>query len=80
MNSESTLKKKCAAIEYHLVREGVARGEWITALISIMIVLRFTYEAGGVWREENLVCQEDSATSFRRKERVVITRKRRTPL
>ena len=40
MNSESTLKKKCAAIEYHLVREGVARGEWITALISIMIVLQ----------------------------------------
>ena len=30
-NPGSTLKKKCAAIAYHLVREGVARKEWITA-------------------------------------------------
>eukprot|EP00984_Skeletonema_dohrnii_P011080 scaffold4397_cov165-Skeletonema_dohrnii-CCMP3373.AAC.2 len=29
----SVLKKKCAAA-YHLVREGVARGEWITAYIN----------------------------------------------
>ena len=34
MNPGSTLKKKCAAVAYHLVREGVARGEWITAWIS----------------------------------------------
>ena len=34
MNPGSTLKKKCAAIAYHLIREGVARGEWITAWIS----------------------------------------------
>lgn len=33
-NPGSTLKKKCAAIAYHLVREGVARKEWITAWIS----------------------------------------------
>lgn len=31
MNSGLTLKKKCAAIAYHLIREGVARKEWITA-------------------------------------------------
>ena len=34
MNPGSTLKKKCAAIAYHLIREGVARGEWVTAWIS----------------------------------------------
>ena len=34
INPGSTLKKKCAAVAYHLVREGVARGEWITAWIS----------------------------------------------
>ena len=33
-NPGSMLKKKCAAIAYHLIREGVARGEWITAWIS----------------------------------------------
>ena len=30
-NPGSVSKKKCAAVAYHLVREGVARGEWITA-------------------------------------------------
>ena len=30
---ESTLKKKCQIIAYHLVREGVARDEWRTAYI-----------------------------------------------
>ena len=34
MNPGSMLKKKCAAIAYHLIREGVARKEWITAWIS----------------------------------------------
>lgn len=36
MNPRSTLKKKSAAIAiaYHLIREGVARGKWITAWIS----------------------------------------------
>jgi hypothetical protein len=34
MNPGSTLKKKCAAVAYHLIREGVARGEWVTAWIS----------------------------------------------
>ena len=33
-NPGSVLKKKCAAVAYHLVREGVARGEWITAYIN----------------------------------------------
>lgn len=33
-NPGSTLKKKCAAVAYHVVREGVARGEWITAYIN----------------------------------------------
>ena len=30
---DSTLKKKCQSIAYHLVREGVARDEWRTAYI-----------------------------------------------
>ena len=34
MNPGSVLKKKCAAVAYHLVREGVARGEWATAYIN----------------------------------------------
>ena len=34
MNPGSVLKKKCAAVAYHLVREGVARGEWVTAYIN----------------------------------------------
>jgi len=33
-NPGSTLKKKCAAVAYHVVREGVARGEWVTAYIN----------------------------------------------
>ena len=33
-NPGSTLKKKCAAVAYHLVREAVARGEIITAYIN----------------------------------------------
>lgn len=33
-NPGSVLKKKCTAVAYHVVREGVARGEWITAYIN----------------------------------------------
>ena len=33
-NPGSVLKKKCAAVAYHLVREGVARGEWVTAYVN----------------------------------------------
>lgn len=36
----SVLKKKCAAVAYHLVREGVARGEWITAYVNTLTILR----------------------------------------
>jgi len=31
---ESTLKKKCQSIAYHLIREGVARDEWRTAYVN----------------------------------------------
>ena len=31
---DSTLKKKCQSISYHLIREGVARDEWRTAYIK----------------------------------------------
>ena len=31
---DSTLKKKAQSIAYHLVREGVSRGEWRTAYIK----------------------------------------------
>ena len=31
---DSTLKKKSQSIDYHLVREGVTRGEWRTAYIK----------------------------------------------
>ena len=30
---DSTLKKKCQSIAYHMIREGVARGEWMTAYV-----------------------------------------------
>jgi hypothetical protein len=33
-NPASTLKKKSNAIAYHFVREGCARGEWITAYVN----------------------------------------------
>ena len=31
---ESTLKKKHNSIAYHFIREGVARGEWLTTFIK----------------------------------------------
>ena len=33
-NPDSTLKKKSQSIAYHLVREGVARGEWRTNYVN----------------------------------------------
>ena len=32
--SESTLNKKYNSIAYHFIREGVARGEWLTTFIK----------------------------------------------
>ena len=31
---DSTLKKKSQSIAYHFIREGVARGEWITTYVN----------------------------------------------
>ena len=31
---DSTLKKKSQSIAYHFVREGAARGEWMTAYVN----------------------------------------------
>ena len=33
-NPDSTLKKKSQSIAYHYVREGVARGEWMTSYVN----------------------------------------------
>jgi len=33
-NPASTLKKKSNAIAYHFVREGCARGEWLTTYVN----------------------------------------------
>ena len=38
-NPDSMLKKKSQSIAYHFVREGIARGEWMTTCINPMTIV-----------------------------------------